>query len=290
MSELTFHGVDIGLLEGGEDLVGLILEATGSGEHPTLQDGDVLVVASKVVSLAEGRYVGLESVPVSPRAERIADRTGIDPREVELILRESDVVGSIPVDEIGRELLAEYAASAEGAEGALETLPSLLVTVRNGRLCTNAGIDMSNSPAGTATLLPDDPDASARRIREAIRDRADVDVAVILSDSEVSYRGGSVDVAIGCAGIDPVDHNFGATDLFGEPKLGGVDLVADELAAGAALLAGQTDERMPVVVARDLEYEDGGGIGGEASLVREGLLATVRQSVAVKLAEKLPLP
>ncbi|MDQ2052407.1 coenzyme F420-0:L-glutamate ligase [Natronolimnohabitans sp. A-GB9] len=108
MSEITYQGLDIGLLDGGEDLVGLILEATDDGT--TIQDDDVLVVSSKVVSLAEERMVALERVPVSPRAERIADVTGIDPREVELILRESTVLGAIPVADIASDRLEASAA------------------------------------------------------------------------------------------------------------------------------------------------------------------------------------
>lgn len=283
MSTLEFHGIDIGLVEGATDLVGRILDANAD-----LRDGDVLVIASKVVSLAEGRYVHLDDIDPSGRADRIADETGIDPREVELILRDSTVVGAIPIDEIGRDLLETYARDRESADAALETLPSLLLTIRNGRLCTNAGVDLSNSPEGVATLLPADPDASAKRLRAEIRDRADAEVAVLLSDSEVSIRGGSIDVAVGCSGIDPVDRQFGSDDLFGEPTVGGVDLVGDELCSGAALLAGQTDERTPVVLVRGLEYESGQGVGGNADLLRPGLTSTLVHSARVVAAKRLP--
>ena len=285
MGELSFHGVDVGLFEGGEDLVRRLLEADAE-----IQDDDVLVVSSKIVSLAEGRYVDLESVPVSARAERVARVTGIDEREVELILRDSRILGTIPVAEFVGERLEEYAADPENATAALEELPSLLLTERDGHICTNAGVDLSNSPQGVATLLPADPDASARRIREELEERADLEVAVVLADSEVSYRGGSVDVAIGCSGIDFVDRNFGATDLFGTPKLGGVDLIADELAAGAALLSGQADERTPIVVVRGLEYDAGEGVPGQTGLVRNGLASTAVRSLWVKLTEKISVP
>ncbi|MCU4750661.1 coenzyme F420-0:L-glutamate ligase [Halobacteria archaeon AArc-curdl1] len=290
MSEITYHGIDIGLLEGGEDLVELLLEAFEESETPTLQDDDVLVVSSKVVSLAEERIVELDRVPVSPGAERIADVTGIDAREVELTLRESTILGVIPVAEIVPDRLESYAVSPEAARDALETLPALLVTNWNGRLCTNAGIDLSNSPEGTATLLPTDPNASARRLREEIRERAGADVAIVIADSEVSHRGGSVDVAIGCAGIDPVDSNFGATDLFGSPKVGGVDLLADELAAGAAVLSGQAAERRPVVLVRGVDYDRNGGIDDDVDLVRAGFWPTLKRTAQVKLAEHLPIP
>lgn len=288
MTDVTYHGIDIGVLDGGEDLVELILEATGN-ESPALQDNDILVVSSKVVSLAEERLVDLDRVRVSPQADRIADVTGIDPREVELIRRESTILGSVPVTEVAADRLKAAAVSPEAATEALESLPSLLVTEWNGRLCTNAGIDLSNSPEGTATLLPADPNESARRIRERIRDRSGADVAIVIADSEVSHRGGSVDVAIGCAGIDPVDSKFGATDLFGNPKLGGVDLLADELAAGAALLAGQAAERTPAVLVRGIEPEPNGGIEPDLDLVWEGIWPTLKQSVRVTLAERVPI-
>ncbi|MFC7115120.1 coenzyme F420-0:L-glutamate ligase [Natronoarchaeum sp. GCM10025703] len=290
MSEMTYYGIDIGLLEGGEDLVDLILGATGESDVPSLEDDDVLVVSSKVVSLAEELLVDLDSLTVSPPARRVADVTGVDPREAELVLRESTLLGAVPVSKIGTELLESAAVSSDAAEDALEALPSLLVTLWNGRLCTNAGIDLSNSPDRMATLLPPDPNASARRIREEIRDRTGTDVAIVLADSEVSHHGGSVDVAIGCAGIEPVDSNFGATDLFGNPKLGGVDLIADELAAGAALLSGQAAERTPVVLVRGVDYEAGDGIESDAELVRQGLWPSVKQSVQVNIVERVPIP
>lgn len=287
MTEVTYYGIDTGLFEGDEDLVGRILESVE--DPPGLEDGDVVVVASKVVALSEGRYVELDSISVSSRAKRIADVTGIDEREVELILRESTVVGAIPVAEFGVDHLLERAPEDAEAKAAIEQLPSMLVTIRNGRLCTNAGIDLSNSPEGMATLLPSDPNESARRIRKGIQERGDVDVAVVVTDSEVSHRGGSVDIAIGCSGIDPLDTEFGTDDLYGNPKLGGVDLVADEIAAGAVLLSGQTDERRPVVIVRGLEYEDGEGVDPEAGLVRNALVPTLSRSIRVKLAEKLPI-
>lgn len=286
MTSITFHGIDVGLFEGDEDLVGRIID--GASDTPGLRNGDVLVVASKVVSLAEGRFVDLETVDVSPRARRIGRVTGVDEREMELILRESRLVGAIPVASVAGDHLRAHAADESGADTALAELPSLLVTVRNGRLCTNAGIDLSNSPNGTATLLPSDPNESARRIREELEDRAGVSVAVVVSDSELSYRGGSTDVAIGCSGIDPVDRNFGATDLYGNPKLGGVDLVADELAGAGALVSGQASERLPIVLVRGLAYDDGEGIAPEVGHLRNGFVPTLVQSARVKLAEKLP--
>lgn len=285
--DVTYHGIDTGLIEVGDDLVGRILES--AADSPGLADDDVVTVASKVVSIAEGRVVDLETVDVSPGANRIAEIAGLDEREVELVLRESKLVGSIPVGDVIPPHLIERARETEQAGAVVEETPSLLLTIRNGRLCTNAGVDQSNSPPGTATLLPDDPDESARRIRKGLQERGEVDVAVVLTDSEASHRGGTVDVAIGCAGIDPSDRDFGSTDLYETPTLGGVDLIGDEIAAGAALLSGQTDQRVPVVIVRGLEYEAGDGFESDVDLVQNALLPTFVQSLRVRIAEHLPM-
>lgn len=284
MSELTFHGLDIGRVEAGDDLVDRIAE-TAAEEYP-LEDGDVVVITSKVVSMTEDRLVEADAVEVSDRAERVADVTGIDPREVQLIYEESEVLGAIPVREIGEDVIMEHAADPDAASDAIEELPSALVTDRDGRLCTNAGIDWSNAPEGTMTLLPEDPDKSARRIRTALEVRTGAEVAVVIADSEI-LGPGSMDLATGCSGIQAVDSNFGRTDLYGQSKFGGMDMIASELAAGSALLFGQADERVPVVVVRGLEYEDGEGVPNSGGLIRRGLRKTVQLTVRLKAREWL---
>ncbi|MEF8883109.1 MAG: coenzyme F420-0:L-glutamate ligase [Halapricum sp.] len=282
MPELTFHGLDIGKVELGDDLVGRIAE-TAAEEYP-LEDGDVVVITTKVVSMAEERLVDANEVEVSEQAERVADVTGIDPREVELVYQESEVLGAIPVGEIGEDIVMDHAVDPEAAEEAIEELPSALVTDRDGRLCTNAGIDWSNAPEGEMTLLPEDTDESARRIREELEARTGKDLAVILADSEI-LGPGSMDLATGCSGIQAVDSNFGRTDLYGQPKIGGMDMIANELTAGSALLFGQADERIPVVVVRGLDYEDGEGIPNSGGLIRRGLRKTIQLTARLKARE-----
>lgn len=282
MPELTFHGLDVGKVEPGDNLVERVA-ATTAGEYP-LEDGDVVVITSKVVSMAEERLVDADEIEASDRAERVAEVTGIDPREVEVVYRESEVIGAIPVGEIAEDLALDHAADREGAREAIRELPSALVTDRNGRLCTNAGVDWSNAPGGTMSLLPEDPDASARRIREALEARTGADLAVVLADSEIMGPG-SMDLATGCSGIQAVDSNFGRTDLYGEPKVGGMDMIANELASGSALLFGQADERVPVVIVRGLDYEDGEGIPNSGGLVRRGLRKTVQLTARLKARE-----
>ncbi|MEF8827242.1 MAG: coenzyme F420-0:L-glutamate ligase [Halapricum sp.] len=282
MPELTFHGLDIGKVELGDDVVERIAETTAE-EYP-LEDGDVVVITTKVVSMAEERLVDADEVEVSEQAKRVADVTGIDPREVELVYEESGVIGAIPVGEIGEDIVMDHAVDPEAAEEAIAELPSALVTDRDGRLCTNAGIDWSNAPEGEMTLLPEDTDESARRIREELEARTGKDLAVILADSEI-LGPGSMDLATGCSGIQAVDSNFGRTDLYGQPKIGGMDMIANELTAGSALLFGQADERIPVVVVRGLDYEDGEGIPNSGGLIRRGLRKTIQLTARLKARE-----
>lgn len=114
------------------------------------------------------------------------------------------------------------------------------------------------------------------------------ELAVILSDSEVSFRIGETDNAIGCSGINPVESDFGAEDLFGEPKFGGVDLKADEIAGAAALHFGQTSERIPVVVGRGIDYQTGEGSEGDSQVLKEGLKQVAFAGVKLKLLNLLP--
>ncbi len=282
MPELTFHGLDVGRVEPGEDLVDRLVQATEE-EYP-LEDGDVVVITSKVVSTAEGRLVDATDVTVTDRDERVAEVTGLDPREVAVVYDESDVLGAIPVADIGEDILLEHAVDREAAEEAIEEMPSVLVTDRDGRICSNAGVDWSNAPEDMMTLLPADPDESARRIREELEERTGTDLAVVLADSEIMGPG-SMDLATGCSGIQAVDSNFGRTDLYGEPKIGGMDLLVDELAAGSALLFGQADERVPVVVVRGLDYEDGEGVPNSGGLIREGIRKTIQLTTRLKARE-----
>lgn len=288
MDEITFYPLEnIGLIEEGDDLVQRIVD-TFTGEGLEFKDNDVVVITSKVVSMYEGRIVDLDNVEPSLRAETIAKSTGILPEEVELILQESELVTSIPVNEFGEDYILEQSENEERAKEALDNLPSMLVTKRNGRLCTNAGVDRSNAPDGKATLLPEDPDKSANEIRERIEEITGKEIAVILTDSEVSIRVGETDNAIGCSGINPVESDFGADDLFGEPKFGGVDLKADEIASAAALHFGQTSEQIPVVVGRGIEYEKGGSTERDSEIIKRGLKQIVLSGLKFKLLKMLP--
>jgi coenzyme F420-0:L-glutamate ligase/coenzyme F420-1:gamma-L-glutamate ligase len=210
----------------GDDLAALVAAAC----PPDLADGDVLVVASKVASKAEGRSVRLAGITPGEEALRIAAQAeDKDPRLVQLALDESAAV-----------LRAERGV--------------LIVETHQGFVCANAGIDLSNLPGeDEALLLPEDPDGSARALRAGIERERGVRPAVVLSDSfGRAWRVGQVDVAIGAAGLSPLDDWRGRRDVHGRELRATLLAVADAVAA-AADLARSKDTSEPVVLVRGLE-------------------------------------
>jgi coenzyme F420-0:L-glutamate ligase/coenzyme F420-1:gamma-L-glutamate ligase len=203
----------------GDDLAPLI------AARFEIRRGDIVVVAQKVVSKAEGRVVRLSQVTPGARAEELADRLDSDPRLVQVILDES-------VRVVREERV-------------------LIVETRHGFVCANAGVDHSNVPGDDAVcLLPVDPDASARRIRERLAELAGVEVGVIVADTfGRAWRVGIANVALGVAGIPALIDLRGGHDDQGKELTATVIAVADELAAAAELVMGKTG-RIPVVVIR----------------------------------------
>ena len=208
----------------GDDLAGLIAGAAGA-----LGDTDVLVVAHKVVSKAEGRVVRLADVVPDARARTLAAGQGKDPRQVQVVLDESTEV-----------LRAERGV--------------LVCRTRHGFVCANAGVDASNAPApDTLVLLPVDPDASARALRARLRTLTGAAPAVVVADSfGRAWRHGQCDVALGIAGLAPLEDWRGRHDSVGLPLRATWIAVADE-AAAAADLARTKDSREPVVLVRGLD-------------------------------------
>jgi coenzyme F420-0:L-glutamate ligase/coenzyme F420-1:gamma-L-glutamate ligase len=211
----------------GDDLAALI------GERSELEDGDVVVVAQKAVSKVEGRVVVLADVEASERARELAGDEA-DPRRIQVILDEA-------------------------AELVRVRPPLLIARTRHGFVCGSAGVDASNAPAPeTVVLLPLDPDASAARLRDGLRDRTGADVGVVVTDSfGRPWRAATTDVAIGAAGVEVV------RDLMGERDPTGYELhatriaVADEIAGAAQLVFGKLD-RVPVAVVRGLDVRGDG--------------------------------
>ncbi len=223
------------LVAAGDDLPRLILDGLARASL-ALESGDVLVITQKIVSKAEGRLVYLPEVVPSPQALRLAEEARKDARLVEVILRESRRV--------------------------LRVRPGLIIVEhRLGFVCANAGVDHSNvrGEAGAAEdwvlMLPQDPDASAQRIRQALEAASGARLGVLVIDSHGrAWREGTVGVAIGAAGFPALLDLRGRPDLFGyRLRVTQVGL-ADELAGAASLLMGQADEGRPVVHVRGLPY------------------------------------
>ena len=225
----------------GDDLAALILEAA-SREEVGLRSGDVVVVTQKVVSKAEGRVVSLADVEPSPFARQLAERTEKDPRVVELVLRESRRI--VRMDQ--RVIIAE---------------------THHGFVCANAGVDHSNIPGDDrVSLLPVDPDASAERIRRTFQERAGVQTAVIVSDTfGRPWREGTTEVAIGVAGMEPVQSYIGLNDTEGHLLRTTAVALADELASAAGLVMEKLS-RVPVAVLRGFHFTPGSS--GARSIVR----------------------
>ncbi len=224
----------------GDDLAALILAA---GTTPAA--GEIVVVAHKAVSKAEGRVRALSAVDPTDRARAIAAASGRDPRHVQVILDESvEILRAAPT--------------------------ALICRTRHGLVCANAGVDLSNAPGeDLVVLLPLDPDDSARRLRARLRRLTGNAPAVVITDSfGRAWRHGQCDVAIGCAGLGPVEDWRGRPDYAGREMHATLIAVADQLAA-VADLARAKDARKPVVVVggaeRHVTSEDG---PGAAALIR----------------------
>jgi coenzyme F420-0:L-glutamate ligase/coenzyme F420-1:gamma-L-glutamate ligase len=225
------------LLGPGDDLARAVLDGL-AGDGLTLRDGDVIVVASKAVSRAEGRFVNLATVEVSPRAREVARETGKDERVVELVLRESAAI------------------SRQGSD-------ALVVRHRLGFVSADAGIDISNArPSGAegewVLLLPEAPDRSAEALRSAVTTATGAQVGVVVSDSfGRPFRLGTVGAAIGVAGLPPLWDKRGEPDLFDRRLEHTLTALADQIAAAADLVAGQGAEGRAVVLVRGLSFDVG---------------------------------
>jgi coenzyme F420-0:L-glutamate ligase/coenzyme F420-1:gamma-L-glutamate ligase len=232
----------IGEVRPADDLVELVT-AAAARDGWSWRDGDVVIVAQKIVSKAEGRFASIDAVDVTDQARELARRTGKDPRLVALILSESvEVLRAVP--------------------------DVLIVRNRHGVVLANAGIDRSNVPQDAVgervLLLPADPDASARRLKAGIDARCGVAVGVIVNDSlGRAWRHGTVGAALGAAGLPALEDARGQRDREGRPlQITRVGL-ADEIAAAASMLMGQGAEGRPLVLMRGLEHTARNGAAAE---------------------------
>ncbi len=229
-------------IQAGNDLPALLAAAISRSDH-TMTANDILVVAQKVVSKAEGAMVELGSVEPGAEALKLAEQVGKDSRLIELILASSVRV--------------------------VRSVPGVLITeTHHGLICANAGIDSSNAPGpDTVILLPEDPDRSAQQIREGIAARTGVSPAVVVSDTfNRPWRQGSTNVGIGTAGFVPLDDARGTPDDAGRILQATLVSIADEVAAAAQLVMGETGG-VPAAIVSGLEL-DAAEVGSQ-SLLRD---------------------
>jgi coenzyme F420-0:L-glutamate ligase / coenzyme F420-1:gamma-L-glutamate ligase len=242
LTELRVIGLPgIPIVTPGMDLAALIQQASTAAPLP-LQAGDILVVTQKVVSKAEGHLIVLKDIMPSPLAESFARQWGKDPRHVEVVLQQSRRI--VKMD--------------RGV---------VITETHHGFICANAGVDQSNIEGEeVVAVLPPDPDASARAIRQALRERLGFDVAVIISDTfGRPWRYGLVNIAIGLSGIEAIKDYTGQLDAQGYELRVTALAIADELAAAAELVMNKLDN-VPVAVIRGYEYPR--GEGSLAQLIR----------------------
>ncbi|MDK2916677.1 MAG: hypothetical protein PWR25_1234 [Euryarchaeota archaeon] len=234
----SVYGLATPLLRPGDDVAEHLLSSVERSAARGFETGDVVVIAESALATAEGRVVQLADVDPSAKAHRLAEKYHMDPRQAEVVLRESDrIVGGIP---------------------------GFLLCMKNGTLLPNAGIDASNAPEGSLVLLPLDPDASAARIRAAIAKQSGADVGVIVIDSRThAMRLGCSGVAIGCSGIPSVIDERGKKDLFGRELEVTKRAVADCIASAAELVMGEAGECVPAAVVRGVGLPVGDYAGVE---------------------------
>lgn len=231
-------------MQAGDDLAGLLLDGMAAA-NMRIDGGDVLVVAQKVVSKAEGRLVRLATVTPTAQARELARETDKDPRLVQLILNES----------------TEVVRKKPGV---------LIVRHKLGIVGANAGIDQSNvehEEDECALLLPEEPDVSAQRLRNDIRRRTGKRVGIVVSDSaNRPWRLGTTGIAIGSAGVKTLDDRRGGTDLFGRELKVTLINWADGIATAATLVMGETTERIPAALVKGLTLES--EVDAAASILR----------------------
>lgn len=230
--KISAYTIDnIPLIQEGDNLAGIITQRCD------IEDNDVVIIASTIVSKAEGRYILLDDITPSEHANKLGAQNGKDPRMYQAVLNEA------------KEVLVET--------------PFMLVEMPNGHICINAGIDNSNVEDGRLGILPENADASARRIRDDIFTQTGCKVSVIITDTNGrAFRVGQTGVALGISGMLPTYDWRGMSDLFGTVLEVTEEAVADEIAAFANLLMGEGNGGTPVAIVRGLDlFNESDGVG-----------------------------
>jgi len=223
--------VGIPLVERGNDIFDMILGALKNSKE-IVKNSDILVISHKIISKAEGSMVDLEKVRPSKEALALADEVGKDPKVVHVILEESKRIVRKHYDR-------------------------LIVEHKRGWICANAGVDFSNVPGDFVALLPKNPDSTAEEIRQRIRERLDVEVAVMIIDSQGRpFRKGIVGVALGYSGMQGLVDRAGGEDLYNYKLRNTTVALADQIASAASLVMGEGNEGIPAVIVRGLVLGD----------------------------------
>ncbi|MDI6889259.1 MAG: coenzyme F420-0:L-glutamate ligase [Methanocellales archaeon] len=224
----TVQGIP--LIQEGDDVGAIISKLV------QLDDGDIVAIASSVVAKSEGRVLRLKDITLGAEAKRIARANDEDPRFVQAVLNESE------------EVLIES--------------PFMLTQTHAGHICVNAGVDRSNVQDGYVLLLPKNPDASAKRIKDTIKKETGKQICIVITDTcGRPFRIGQVGTAIGCTGISPTKDWRGEKDLFGRTLKITNEAIVDELASFANLMMGEGKDATPVVIIRGVKWqEDEGGV------------------------------
>jgi coenzyme F420-0:L-glutamate ligase/coenzyme F420-1:gamma-L-glutamate ligase len=213
----------------GESIADLMIEAANKQDFK-LEEEDIVVVTSKIVSKAEGRVINIEKISPSTMAENYSHYLESDPRKVEVILSESKRI----VRMVKKLMICE---------------------THQGLICANGGVDQSNVEQGKLVLLPKTPDKSAQRIRQEIRKKLKIDVAVIITDTfGRPWREGQINTAIGIAGISPLKSYVGMKDHFGYELKSTNIAIVDEIASAAELVMGKSD-RIPIAIVRGYKFQ-----------------------------------
>jgi coenzyme F420-0:L-glutamate ligase/coenzyme F420-1:gamma-L-glutamate ligase len=243
-------------IEQGDNLAQIIVQSA-DGEIGGLREKDIVVLTSKIVSKALGRIRKMADVAPGKRALAISKKTGKDAKWLQMIFDEGhEILAILPIKGIIEQHIVDASEDSGIGKDLCEHEQAVCVTQsKDGRVHTcDAGIDGSNHPKGVVSLLPQDPDAEAKKIRDQIQKLSGKKVAVILADTEM-LPFGTMDFAIGSSGIEPVSKFFGQNDLYGKPKFGGIDLVVHELTAASTLVFGQTAGGIAAAIIRGYEYK-----------------------------------
>jgi coenzyme F420-0:L-glutamate ligase len=238
---MKLYPVKTRTIESGDNLTEVILESL-KRQRLELKNNDILALTSKIVSLAQGRSVNIRNVKPSAKAKELAARFSLEPEFAELILREADKIYG-------------------GVEKAV-------LTLKDGVLAPNAGIDNKNAPIGFVVLWPKNPQRWVKTIREELRRRTGKRVAVVIVDSSLApLRRGTAGLALAVAGFKPIKDRRGDKDLYGKSIVITTHAVADDLASAAHLLMGEAAEKTPLVLIRDAPVDFDDGTYGSADMM-----------------------